>query len=98
MTTRELLDIEITSVKFGKELAHLILDEQQRLHRQMVGLYDNAKWQELSDRHYDLRKVRIAIMTLTGKMAIEQKRATNDSFTRMIYYHLRISLKLLKTA
>lgn len=75
MTIEELLDIEITSVQQGKDLAQAILEEQHELHRQMIGLYDNAKWQELSDRHYDLRKIRHAALHLTGKMAIEQKRA-----------------------
>ena len=75
MTIQELLDIEITSVQQGKDLANAILNEQHLIHRQMVGLYDNEKWQELSDRHYDLRKIRHAILHLTGQMAIEQKRA-----------------------
>jgi hypothetical protein len=75
MTIQELLDIEITSVEQGKSLAQSILEEQHSLHRQMVGLYDNEKWQALSDRHYDLRKIRHAILHLTGQMAIEQKRA-----------------------
>lgn len=75
MTIQEILNIEITSVQQGKDLAQAILDEQHSLHRQMVGLYDNKKWQELSDRHYDLRKIRHAALHLTGKMAIEQKRA-----------------------
>lgn len=75
MTIQELLDIEIISVEQGKSLAQAILEEQHSLHRQMVGLYDNEKWQALSDRHYDLRKIRHAILYLTGQMAIEQKRA-----------------------
>lgn len=74
MTIEQLLDMEITSVEQGKALAQAILEEQLELHRQMVGLYDNKKWQVLSDRHYDLRKIRHAILHLTGKMAIEQKR------------------------
>lgn len=75
MTIEQLLEIEITSVRQGKDLAQAILDEQHLIHRQMVGLYDNKKWQALSDRHYDLRKIRHAILHLTGQMAIEQKRA-----------------------
>lgn len=75
MTIEQLMDIEITSVEQGKQLAEDILQEQLAIHRAMIGLYDNAKWQVLSDRHYDLRKIRIAVLTLTGKMAIERKRA-----------------------
>ena len=75
MTIEQLLNIEIRSVEEGKRLAADILVEQHELHRQMIGLYDNTKWQELSDRHYDLRKIRHAVLQLTGKMAIEQKRA-----------------------
>ena len=75
MTIEQLLNIEIKSVEQGKRLAELILQEQLSIHRQMVGLYDNEKWQVLSDRHYDLRKIRHAILHLTGQMAIEQKRA-----------------------
>lgn len=75
MTIEQLMDIEITSVEQGKQLAEDILQEQLAIHREMIGLYDNAKWQVLSDRHYDLRKIRIAVLTLTGKMAIERKRA-----------------------
>jgi len=75
MTIEQLLNIEITSVEQGKALAQAILEEQHLIHRQMVGLYDNEKWKELSDRHYDLRKIRQATLHLTGLMAIEQKRA-----------------------
>jgi hypothetical protein len=75
MTIEHLLEIEIKSVQQGKALAEAILQEQLSIHRQMVGLYDNEKWQALSDRHYDLRKIRHAILHLTGQMAIEQKRA-----------------------
>lgn len=74
MTIEQLSNIEVTSVEQGKQLATDILEEQLSIHRQMVGLYDNAKWQELSDRHYDLRKIRRAVLHLTGKMAIGQKR------------------------
>ena len=76
MTIQELLNIEVKSVEQGKKLASEILDEQHAIHREMVGLYDNEKWQALSDRHYDLRKIRHAILHLTGQMAIEQKRAS----------------------
>lgn len=75
MTIEQLLNVEVTSVEQGKQLAEAILQEQLVIHRQMVGLYDNKKWQELSDRHYDLRKIRHAVLHLTGKMAIERKRA-----------------------
>jgi len=74
-TIEQLLNIEITSVRQGKDLAESILNEQLAIHREMIGLYDNAKWQVLSDRHYDLRKIRHAVLHLTGKMAIEQKQA-----------------------
>jgi len=76
MTIEQLMEIEIISVEQGKQLAEDILQEQLAIHREMIGLYDNAKWQALSDRHYDLRKIRIAVLTLTGKMAIERKRAS----------------------
>jgi DnaJ-domain-containing protein 1 len=75
MTTEQLLNVEVMSVEQGKQLAKDILQEQLAIHREMVGLYDNEKWQKLSDRHYDLRKIRHAVLNLTGKMAIEQKRA-----------------------
>ena len=75
MTIEQVLNVEVTSVEQGKQLAKDILQEQLAIHREMVGLYDNEKWQTLSDRHYDLRKIRIAVLTLTGKMAIERKRA-----------------------
>lgn len=74
MTIEQLLNVEITSVQQGKDLAQAILYEQHAIHRQMIGLYDNEKWKELSDRHYDLRKIRQATLHLTGLMAIEQKR------------------------
>jgi len=74
MTIEQLLNIEVTSVQQGKQLAAEILSEQHRVHREMIGLYDNEKWKELSDRHYDLRKIRQATLHLTGLMAIEQKR------------------------
>jgi hypothetical protein len=54
------------------------LAEQHALHRQIIGLYDNVKWRELSDRHYDLRKIRHAVLHLTGKMAIDRKRLRSD--------------------
>jgi len=76
MTIEQLLNVEVTSVAHGKQLAEGIRQEQLAIHRQMIGLYDNAKWQVLSDRHYDLRKIRHAVLHFTGKMAIEQKRAT----------------------
>jgi hypothetical protein len=75
MTIEQLLNVEVTSVEQGKQLAEDILQEQLAIHREMIGLYDNEKWQLLSDRHYDLRKIRHAVLHLTGKMAIEQKRA-----------------------
>ena len=75
MTIKQLQSITITSVEQGKQLANDILEEQLSIHHQMIGLYDNPKWEKLSDRHYDLRKIRHAILHLTGKMAIVQKRA-----------------------
>lgn len=75
MTIEQLEAIEITSVAQGKQLAEDLQTELKALHRQMIGLYDNTKWQELCDRRYDLRKIRIAVLTITGKMAIAQKRA-----------------------
>lgn len=90
LTIEQLLNIEIETVEHGKALAQAILEEQHELHRQMVGLYDNEKWQALSNRHYDLRKIRHAILHLTGLMAIEQKRAdkrqqsTNDFYVNKL--------------
>lgn len=74
MTIEELLNIEIASIQQGKQLAQDILQEQLSLHRQMIGLYDNKKWQVLSDRHFDLRKIRHIVLTKTGHLAREQKR------------------------
>jgi hypothetical protein len=74
-TINQLLNIEVTSVEQGKQLAEDILQEQLAIHREMIGLYDNEKWQILSDRHYDLRKIRHVVLHLTGKMAIENRRA-----------------------
>lgn len=76
MTIEQLLNVEVTSVMQGRQLAEDILQEQLSVHRQMIGLYDNAKWQKLSDRHYDLRKIRHAVLHLTGKIAIRNKRTT----------------------
>jgi tRNA A37 threonylcarbamoyladenosine biosynthesis protein TsaE len=76
MTIEQILNVEVTSVEFGKKFAEDILQEQLAIHREMIGLYDNEKWQMLSDRHYDLRKIRHAVLHRTGKMAIEHKRAT----------------------
>lgn len=76
MSIEELESVQITSVPFGREFAEAILKEQKALHLQMVGLYDNEKWKVLSDRHYDLRQIRIRTLTITGKMAIKQKRAS----------------------
>jgi len=70
------MGIKITSVVQGKQLADDILQEQLAIHRSVVGLYDNSKRQELSDRHYDLRKIRHTVLHLTGRMVIEQNRAT----------------------
>ena len=74
MSIEELESVKITSVPFGKEFAEAIQKEQKAIHLQMVGLYDNEKWKVLSDRHYDLRQIRIRTLTITGKMAIEHKR------------------------
>jgi hypothetical protein len=74
MSVEELKSVKITSVSFGKDFAEAILLEQKAIHLQMVDLYDNSKWKVLSDRHYDLRKIRQATLHLTGLMAIEQKR------------------------
>lgn len=76
MTIEQLMDVEITSAEQGRQLANDILQEQLAINREMVGLYDNTKWQALSGGHYELRKCRIAILMLTGKTAIEQKRIT----------------------
>lgn len=76
MTIEQLLNIEVVSVEFGRQFAEDIRQEQLAIHREMIGLYDNKKWQVLSDRHYDLRKIRIAVLTLTGKMAIKLKQTS----------------------
>jgi len=75
MTTEQLYDIEITSIEFGKQLAEDIRLELVELHKEMIGLYDNVKWQELCDRRYDLRKVRQAVQHLTGQLYLYQKQA-----------------------
>lgn len=74
MTTEQLLNVEITSVEFGRQLAEDIRLELVALHREMIGLYDNVLWQSLADRRYDLRKVRMAVLHLTGELAIRQGR------------------------
>lgn len=73
MTTEQLLNVEITSVEFGRQLAEDIRLELVALHREMIGLEDNEKWQALCDRRYDLRKVRFAVLHLTGELVIQQK-------------------------
>jgi hypothetical protein len=41
MTIEQLLNVEVTSVAQGKQLAEDILQEQLTIHRQMIGLqYD----------------------------------------------------------
>lgn len=76
MSIEELESVKITSVPFGREFAEAIQNEQKAIHLQMVGLYDNEKWKVLCDRRYDLRQIRIRTLTITGKMAIKQKRAS----------------------
>lgn len=78
MTIEELRAIKITDVEKGKKLAADILKEQLELHRQMIGLTDNAKWQLLSDRHFYLRKERRRILHDTGLLAIKCKRASSN--------------------
>lgn len=73
MSIEQLMNIKITSVEQGKALAAEILNEQLSIHRQMQGLYDNKKWQELSDRHFYLRKARHNILHKTGLLAIKLK-------------------------
>ena len=75
MSTEQLLNVEITSVEFGRQLAEDIRLELVELHREMIGLEDNAKWQELCDRRFDLRKVRQAVQHLTGQLYLYQKQA-----------------------
>lgn len=75
MSIEELESVKITSVPFGREFAEAMQIEQKAIHLQMVGLYDNEKWKVLSDRRYDLRQIRIRTLTITGKMAISQKKA-----------------------
>lgn len=77
MTLEQLRNIKITSVGQGKALAALILAEQLSLLRQMQGLTDNVKWQELSDRHFYLRKIRHNVLHETGLLAIKLKRQQN---------------------
>jgi len=75
LTLEELQKVKISSVIQGRSLAAVILLKQKEVHKQMVGLYDNKKWQELSDLHYDLRKLRINVLHETGllAMALKQK-------------------------
>lgn len=69
-----LRNTKIESVEQGNELAEQILAEQHNIHRQMTETTDNAKWQELSDRHYDLRVIRRDIQSKTGKLAMSLKK------------------------
>jgi len=50
----------------------------------MIGLYDNAQWQEVlkSDRHYYDLHGRLGMLSthLTGKMAIEQEASYRKAF------------------
>ena len=73
MTIDQLRNIEVRTVEQGKDLVAAILDEQLELHKQMQNLYDNEKWQKLSDRHFYLRKVRHNILNKTGLLAIKIK-------------------------
>lgn len=76
MSLEELESIEITSVEQGRSLAEDIRVAQVNIHQQMVGQYDKQKWQELCNRHYDLRKLRQRILHTIGQMVIDKRRAT----------------------
>jgi hypothetical protein len=78
MTIEELRAIKITDVEQGKKLAADILEEQLSLHRQMIGLTDNMKWQALSNRHFYLRRERRRILHETGLLAIKLKQASTN--------------------
>jgi len=76
MDLDELRSTKIETVEQGNELADKILAEQHNIHRQMTETTDNTKWQELSDRHYDLRIIRRDIQSKTGKLAMTLKKDT----------------------
>lgn len=76
MNLDELRSTKIETVEQGNELADKILAEQHSIHRQMIETTDNAKWQELSDKHYDLRIIRRDIQSKTGKLAMTLKKDT----------------------
>lgn len=75
LTIEQLKRIPVITVEQGKQLASDILDEQLALHRQMQSADGIKEWQELSDRHFYLRKIRQNILHNTGIMAIAQKNA-----------------------
>lgn len=75
LTIEQLKRIPVITVEQGKQLASDILEEQLAIHRQMQSVDDIKEWQELSDKHFYLRKIRQNVLHLTGKMAIERKRA-----------------------
>lgn len=73
MTIEQLRDVKILTVAQGRQFADDILEVQIAIHRQMIGLDDKQQWQELCDRHYELRKVRKHILHSIGRMVIVQK-------------------------
>jgi hypothetical protein len=75
LTIEQLKRIPVITVEQGKQLASDILDEQLELHHQMQSVDDITEWQELSDRHFYLRKIRQSVLHDTGLMAIVQKKA-----------------------
>lgn len=82
LTIEQIKQIKVITVEQGRQLASDILEEQLSLHRQMQGLTNNVKWQELSDRHFYLRKIRQNILHNTGLMAIKLKRAKERQLTK----------------
>lgn len=73
MTIEQLQSIKISSVEQGRKLADEILKAQLDIHHLMVDEHDNAKWRELCDRHYDLRKVRHRILIEAGNLVALKK-------------------------
>ncbi len=82
LTIEQLKRIPVITVEQGKQLASDILDEQLAIHRQMQSVDDITEWQELSDRHFYLRKIRQNVLHNTGLMAIAQKKLQSDRPTR----------------
>ena len=74
MTIEQLLEIKISTIAQGRQFADDILEEQIVIHRKMLGLEDKDQWQELCNRHYELRKIRHQALHEIGAMVIKIKK------------------------